>query len=103
MVTTAHTETSAKSVLLICPPITKAERYSSSIGEGGYNEPIPDYELQAWDEGLQTWTTILSRTGNTSSAVVETFQAVATSKIRLLNDPGVQVKLFELEIYTGGV
>ena len=40
---------------------------------------------------------------SSSSAVVETFQAVATSKIRLLNDPGVQVKLFELEVYTGGV
>ncbi|MFW5732550.1 MAG: cobalamin-dependent protein, partial [Planctomycetota bacterium] len=39
MVTTAHTETSAKSVLLICPPITKAERYSSSIGEAGGSQP----------------------------------------------------------------
>ncbi|NJL71234.1 MAG: hypothetical protein HC888_06295 [Candidatus Competibacteraceae bacterium] len=72
-------------------------------GEGGFNEPIANYQLQAWDEGLQSWTTIISRTGNTSSAVVETFTAVSTSKIRLLTDSGTQVKLYELEIYSNGV
>lgn len=38
---TSPTESDAKpkQVLLICPPITKAERYSSSIGEAGGSQP----------------------------------------------------------------
>lgn len=71
-------------------------------GDGGYNEPLPDYKIQVWDDSISDWVTVISRTDNTSSEVDETFDAVLTSKLRLLNDPGVFVKLYELEAYSGG-
>ncbi|HUV65508.1 MAG TPA: right-handed parallel beta-helix repeat-containing protein, partial [Sedimentisphaerales bacterium] len=69
-------------------------------GEGGYNSPLPDYEIDAWDG--EDWVPIVVRTGNTSSEVVETFDPVFTNRLRLLNDPGIQVKLYEFEALTGG-
>jgi hypothetical protein len=66
-------------------------------GENGYNIPISNYSIQRWDG--TTWIDIVKRTGNTSSQVVENFGTVTASKIRLYNDPGERIKLYELQIF----
>lgn len=66
-------------------------------GENGYNQPVSNYNIQ-WFDGT-SWIDIVKRTGNTSSQVVENFNTVTASKIRLYNNPGEAIKLYELEIW----
>ena len=65
-------------------------------GYDGFNTPIPNYRLQYWDGSA--WVDIVSRTGNTAAVVTEVFPEVRTRKVRLLNSPGVLVKLYEIQI-----
>jgi hypothetical protein len=75
----------------------KVNRVKFRTGDNGYNTPIPHYKIQYWD-GFD-WVDAVSRKVNTSAQVDESFTTVSTSKIRLYNDPGVFVKLYEIEIY----
>jgi RHS repeat-associated protein len=78
-----------------------AEYYINQVkfytGSGGYNSPIPNYAIQKWNG--TSWVDIVSRTGNTNSQVIEQFTTTITSKIRLYNNPGVQIKLYEIQVY----
>ena len=68
-------------------------------GYQGYNTPVSSYKIQRWDSAGGSWVDIVSRTGNTISAVFENFTNLETTKIRLYSTSGVMIKLYEIEVY----
>jgi hypothetical protein len=70
-------------------------------GYQGYNNPIAAYTLQQWDSGTSNWVSIVSRSGNSISAVDEQFTPVNTTKIRLYATQGTTdnyLRLYEIMV-----
>lgn len=64
-----------------------------------YNYPVADYQVQYWSDS--EWVDLVSRTGNSSASVFETFNTVTTDRIRLYATRGSDdiLRLYEFEVY----
>jgi hypothetical protein len=73
-------------------------QYQPGWGANTYQQPLEKFSLQRWSEGK--WVNLASRSGNKQAVVVERFDAVVASKVRLYVPAWStsQIKLYELEI-----
>lgn len=80
------------------------EGFQMWTGNGNNSaDPIKVFEFQVctgWDHSKMEyiWTNVIAETGNTSPTYFANFNAMTTSRVRLMTH-GQQVRLFELEVY----